>query len=92
MDRVHRLAKYKSGDHRTSARIIESARNYIELLAQHIDKEDNILYPMADKHLSGENQRKLAKEFETINREKFGIDKQEESYRLLDNLRRLYLQ
>jgi hypothetical protein len=47
---------------------------------------------MADKHLSGENQRKLAKEFETINREKFGIDEQEESYRLLDNLRRLYLQ
>jgi hypothetical protein len=47
---------------------------------------------MADKHLSGENQRKLAKEFKIVNREIFGIDKQEESYRLLDNLRRLYLQ
>jgi len=85
------LAKYKSGDHRASARIIESSRNYIELLTQHIDKEDNILYPMADKHLSTEKQRKLAQEFETVNREKFGIDMQEEFYELLNNLKEVYL-
>jgi hypothetical protein len=30
--------------------------------------------------------------FGLVGCEKFGIDEQEESYRLLDNLRRLYLQ
>jgi len=70
-------------------------RNHVQsssTIEQRIGKEDNILYPMADKHLSGENQRKLAKEFKIVDREKFGIDKQEEFYRLLDNLRRVYLQ
>ena len=45
---------------------------------------------MADKHLSTEKQRKLAEEFETVNREQFGIDKQEEFYELLNSLKEIF--
>lgn len=30
-------------------KIVKNARGYIELLREHIDKEDNILYPLAEK-------------------------------------------
>src|SRR3989338_6539890 len=39
-------------DEREKNKLIEGARNYIQLIREHIYKEDNILYPMADEALS----------------------------------------
>lgn len=46
------------GDQGARKRIIESARSYIALLRQHIRKEDQILFPMAD-HVIPEEQHTL---------------------------------
>jgi len=68
----------------------KNARNYIALLSDHIDKEDNILYMIADMHISPEEQKKLLKEFDKIEEEKVGKGKHEEFHRMLDELKLIY--
>ncbi len=52
-----------SGDDTAAVCFIENARNYATLLEGHIYKENNILFPMADAHLSEGQQKKLEVEF-----------------------------
>ncbi|MBI2459040.1 MAG: hemerythrin domain-containing protein [Parcubacteria group bacterium] len=51
------------------AGVLAGARGYGNLLKDHIYKEDNILYPMADEALSQEIKDKLLEKFERIARE-----------------------
>ncbi|MBI2359537.1 MAG: hemerythrin domain-containing protein [Deltaproteobacteria bacterium] len=44
--------------------LVANARPYLRLLREHIMKEDEILFNMADGVLSGEEQKKLLAEFE----------------------------
>lgn len=46
--------------------VVKNARGYGELLREHIFKEDNILYPMADTALSEETQKSIAEKFAQI--------------------------
>jgi hemerythrin-like domain-containing protein len=85
------VTQYKAGDRKASSAIVENARNYIALLTQHIDKEDHILYPMADMHLSEERQKELVEEFERVEREEIGVGKHQEFHQLLEHLREVYL-
>lgn len=59
------VEKYKQNKSQIK-KIVENAMGYVELLEQHIDKEDNILYMMTDMHLSEKQQKKLIKEFEKV--------------------------
>ena len=45
---------------------IENALGYGQLLQQHIYKEDNILYPMAEEALSEEHSREIAARFAEV--------------------------
>lgn len=47
-------------------KVIESACGYAELLQDHIYKEDNILYPMADEVLDESAQKEIAEKFAKI--------------------------
>jgi len=85
------IKKNKTNDTEAIDEIIKNARNYVGLLRTHIDKEDNILYSMADAHLSREKQDKLLKEFEIVENEKIGIGKHEEFHKLLHHLKDVYL-
>lgn len=53
-----------AGDDVAKRRFVENARNYATLLNNHIYKENNILFPMADAHLTDSQQEKLQVEFE----------------------------
>lgn len=50
---------------------VKNARGYCELLQEHIFKEDNILYPMADEALKETVQKEIAKKFAQIPELKF---------------------
>ena len=52
--------------------IAENARGYIDLLRAHIGKENNVLFPMADRALTPEDQAHLAQEFERFEAEETG--------------------
>ncbi|RKY90534.1 MAG: hemerythrin [Ignavibacteriae bacterium] len=86
------IEKYTKGNSEAANQIIENARNYASLLSNHINKEDNILYPMAEMRLSKEKHDELLKEFEKVNNEKIGLDKQNELIAILHKLKDKYLQ
>ena len=55
---------------------IHNAREYIFLLEEHINKEDNVLYPMADDVLPKKDQDYILKEFKKVKEKYKGkIDK-----------------
>lgn len=45
-------------------KLIENSRGYINLLREHIYKEDNILFPMADEALDDETKSKMLVDFQ----------------------------
>ena len=68
-------------------RIIENGRGYVALLRAHIDKENHILFPMADNVLSPEDQEQLGMEFERFEAEETGAGVHEAMLKLLDELK-----
>ncbi|MCL4425335.1 MAG: hemerythrin domain-containing protein [Firmicutes bacterium] len=85
------VGRYRDGREDAVRGIIENARNYANLLTQHIDKEDNILYVIADLHLSPEKQEALVREFGRVEEEKIGAGRHEEFHHLLRRLKKTYL-
>ncbi len=82
------LKEYSSGDSNATAKIINNARAYSQLLVQHIFKEDNILYKMADAHLTEEQQNKLLEDFEKVS---LGLKNEYENYiGFLDRMKKEY--
>ena len=85
------LAHYSEGNRKAAIDLIQYARAYTVLLNQHIDKENNVLFPMADRHLSSEKQAELWQGFEAIETQKIGAGKHEAFHRMIDSLERIYL-
>lgn len=80
--------RFASGDGTALKAAIENARRYAELLRQHIYKEDNILYQMADQVLTPADQQELLSKFEEVERERIGAGKHEEYVKLVEDLER----
>ena len=85
------LDKYKNGDNDAAQKFLKHANDYITLLEFHIDKENNVLFPMAAKHLSRSKLENLKKEFDKIETEKIGTGKHEVYHKMLDSMRGIYL-
>jgi hemerythrin-like domain-containing protein len=83
--------RYKQGEARARTEFAENGRNYITLLAQHIQKENNVLFPMGDRVLAKEKQEKLVEDFEDLEREKIGAGTHESFHELLHHLQEIYL-
>ncbi len=71
---------------RAEARWTDAARGYIALLRQHIDKENNILFVMAENMLTPEEQKQLAAEFDKVEIEKMGAGTHERLHASMDKL------
>ena len=56
----------KAGDLSANERVIQSARDYVALLHQHIYKEDHILFPMADRVIPVEQYDSVWEGFERV--------------------------
>ena len=61
-----------AGDASAKADVIQNARGYAGLLRQHIMKEDNILFPMAEQLLPAVEQERVAQGFEHVEHEDTG--------------------
>lgn len=84
-------AELAAGNADACTAVVRNARGYITLLRDHIDKEDNILYMMAEMHVSPDTDKRLVEEFERVEEEKIGHGKHEEFHELLHRLRDTYL-
>ncbi len=85
------LDRNQKGNPKALADYAENARNYIALLTQHIEKEENVLFPMGEKVLSKKTQEELVEGFEKIEVERIGEGTHEEFHKLLHHLREVYL-
>ena len=83
--------RYMRGEPQGRTEFIENARNYITLLTQHIQKENNVLFPMGDRVLAKEEQKKLVEAFEDLERERIGAGTHESFHKLLHQLQEIYL-
>lgn len=84
-------ATYIAGDKSTSKDILQNAHDYISLLKEHIEKENNVLFVMADSRLSEKRQDELFEGFEKIEEGRIGVGKHEEFHGLLEKLSGIYL-
>lgn len=83
--------EFKKGNKQAIKSIITSSMNYIQLLRNHIEKESNVLFAMADQVLNEEEQSALFEAFERLEVEKTGEGKHEEYHHLLKELKQKYI-
>jgi hemerythrin-like domain-containing protein len=70
--------------------VIAQARGYIELLINHILKEDRVLFPMAEQALSSQELNRLEASFVSFEENIMGAGTHEGFHRLADTLVALY--
>ena len=85
------LDETRSGDKVAARNLIRHANDYIMLLEIHIDKENSVLFPMAEKHLPKSKMDVLKKGFDRIEEDKIGAGKHEYYHQMLDALEKQYL-
>ena len=67
------LSKIEAGDRSAQVALFENAQQYLRLLREHIQKEDDILFRMADEVIPEDEQIQLLKTFETHEAEEIGV-------------------
>jgi hemerythrin-like domain-containing protein len=83
--------EFKGGNKQAIKGIISSSMSYVDLLRNHIEKENNVLFSMADKVLNETEQLKIFDAFEKLEIEKIGFGKHEEYHRLLKEFKGIYI-
>lgn len=85
------IVDYKEGKDTAPIEFVLFARNYIQLLTAHIDKENNVLFKMADSQIPEERQQSLLVDFEKAEEEKIGAGVHERFHKLLEIMSGIYL-
>jgi hemerythrin-like domain-containing protein len=66
------LPQAAAGDAAAAATVADNLAGYAELLRAHIEKENQVLFPFAERTLSADDKVRLAREFERIEEEETG--------------------
>jgi len=80
--------KLLAGDIAARESVTQNALNYVALLRQHIDKEDHVLFPMADQAIQGSAERQVATAFDHVEHEDAGEGVHERFLALAESLER----
>ncbi len=83
--------EYKNGEKSARGGMIRHAQDYVSLLSGHIEKENNVLFVMAEKLLSEGQQEELFQGFEKIEADRIGLGKHEAFHELIHTLKEIYL-
>jgi hemerythrin-like domain-containing protein len=70
---------------------VDAASSYVNLLRNHIEKEDSLLFPLIDTKLSASKQKELLNNFENLEKDVIGEGKHEELHALLEKFKKKYL-
>lgn len=76
----------EAGDAGGEGRFVDSARAYIELLTNHIYKEDNVLFNMGDQVMSASDQESLCGKFGEVGCRAFGGKSKQQLEAIADEL------
>jgi hemerythrin-like domain-containing protein len=78
------------GDQKARDRFVYNARGYANLLRMHIQKENEVLFPMAEHVLSEAEQTRLGGEFDQVEEVEVGQGVHEAFHEMLNELRDIY--
>lgn len=84
------ITESATGNTEALQKFTQNTHGYVQLLRAHIQKEDGILFPMADKVLSDEDQKQLMKEFEVVESDHMGTGTHEKYIGLVVSLAKKY--
>jgi hemerythrin-like domain-containing protein len=76
------LSQASTGDTAARSILATNLLDYVRLLRLHIDKEDNILYPIADQVLTPTDQTEMAAAFDRVEAEEMGEGTHERYHQL----------
>ncbi len=68
-------------------RISQNISNYVKLLEEHIQKENNVLFVIADIHLSEQTQHEIFDKFEEFEIKEIGPGKHEEFHKMIEEIK-----
>jgi hemerythrin-like domain-containing protein len=74
-----------------AAQALDAIQAYRTLLEAHIQKEDRVLFPMADRLLDAQRANELVQDFNRIELEDVGAGKHEAYHQMLHTLQKQYL-
>ncbi len=80
------LEAVATGDTQGPQRFREAARQYIALLANHIDKEDNVLFNFGDRVMTDADQQSLCGKFCEVGCQALGGKRREQLQAIADQL------
>ncbi len=69
------VARYTQGDRSAAGPMAEALSGYTALLRQHILKENDVLFPMAESVLTSQEDMELARRFDEMDLELLGAEK-----------------
>ncbi len=84
------LSSYKEGNASAISEIEKHSGAYIKLLHGHIEKENQVLFRIAEEHLPRDVKRSLTEGFERIERDRVGQGKHEMFHQMLEELKKKY--
>lgn len=84
------LADMKKEKEKAGVSFVRHTIDYLNILSQHIEKENHCLFPMIEMVLSPEKQSELAEDFMNLEITKIGRGKRQEFERCLNELQIIY--
>jgi hemerythrin-like domain-containing protein len=84
------IPEFQAGNGKGAKKFAQNARDFAALLSQHIDKEDNILYLMADASIPEEKQEELKEQFAKANARELSVEKRLDYEKLVGRLAEIY--
>lgn len=88
---VEAIEQLKLGNDKAFEQIKENLLNYCTLLTNHIAKENNILYPMAERLLPADVKSAMTENFEETNQTTLNNEYFDKYLKLVDKLSAVYL-
>lgn len=78
--------RFQAGDIRMRDTLVQSSKEYIRLIRQHIMKEDKVFYPLANKVIPPEQDEVLLKAYEQYDQDHSGEEIHTKYYGLAERL------
>lgn len=80
------VLRWQEGDEAARSKVVQNAQYYTALLRQHIVKEDNILFPLADRVIPIQQQDQVWNGFEKVEQEEIGVGIHEKYLAMAESL------
>jgi hemerythrin-like domain-containing protein len=86
------LKSYEKGESGALAVFTTPALQYVNLLRSHIWKENNVLFPLAEKAVPAQELNLMGEQFERFEKDEIGQGTHEAFHEMLDRLSNIYLE